>query len=122
MPHGWLVRWSGEGDEGYFGDCHAITHYASRVVALSSASFGDDGVCLERGQKGVSVLEILLHEFVHVRCPDIEHGGEFNRLVRLACAEIGLESVYHLLPPPRQRPKGRVIRGRSLKERLDGCE
>lgn len=73
-----------------------MTDVVSREIWLFLDGFSADrGVFSDPAAGEVPVLEILIHEMTHVWVPELRHGGEFDRIVRSACAEVGMECVYH---------------------------
>lgn len=86
MPKGWDVVWVG-----FMRGALGLCCYGERSIKLS---FGDLGKGEHRRDRQTP-LEVLIHEFVHVRCRGLRHGEEFDRLVRLACEEIGVPVRGH---------------------------
>lgn len=83
-PRGWRVAWAG-----FMRGAMGLTYWSERRILLSH---GD--------ARRHPVLLTLVHEFVHVRCPDLRHGAEFRRLVNAAAERLGI--------PDRECPRPRV--------------
>ena len=74
-PKGWRVQWVG-----FMRGCGGLTVYGRKVVLLSYA---------DARKKDGDVIELLCHEFVHVRCGHtLRHGKDFTRLEQAAVARL----------------------------------
>ena len=85
-PTGWRVEWAG-----FMRGALGMTIYSERRVLLS---YGDAKVHHRHGRSGP--VEVLLHEFVHLRSRGLRHGVEFRSL------ENGLRSRLGF--PPKEIP------------------
>jgi len=66
-PKGWKVEWVG-----FMRNVHGLTLYGRKVILLSYA---------DAKKKHADPVELLCHEFVHMRCGHkLRHGKDFSRL------------------------------------------
>lgn len=80
-PRGWHVLW------GRKRRCRGETFYHRRVIYLTHKhAVRRDG----------GIVEILIHEFWHVRRPKLSHGLEMARLIVADCKKLGIEALHHL--------------------------
>lgn len=82
-PRGWHVQWVG-----FMRGALGLCLWDERRILLSWAD-------ANRNRDGYGVLGTLLHEFVHVRCPDLRHGPEFCALENAARVRVGLPEKTH---------------------------
>jgi hypothetical protein len=124
-PKGWRVIWCAPMG-GYMGSCsygerlirlcyksfakpHYQTAYESRRLYVGGSGhvhvgmerrweFGPeiDAHSPVRRVEERSVIEVLLHEFTHLRNRKLRHGEEFSRLVRWGLSRLGLDHLHHL--------------------------
>jgi len=77
-PKGWRVEW-----RGFMRGCLGLTVFHSSRILLS---YGDakggtkSKASIHKGEPE-GVIGTLVHEFVHMRNPEMNHGKEFSRLV-----------------------------------------
>lgn len=82
-PSKWQVEWAG-----FMRGALGLTLYRRRTILLSYADAKRGTAVRWEGVPGA--VATLVHEFVHVRCPKMRHGGEFRRIERSLLARIGL--------------------------------
>lgn len=100
-PSGWRVEWVG-----FMRGALALTSWDERCILLSYGDHAGRAIITRRNHFIASAegtrpatklralpVETLLHEFVHVRCPALRHGKEFNSLVTGLRRRIGLEEA-----------------------------
>ena len=86
-PPGWRVEWAG-----FTRGCYGLTVWSRKMIVLSHGDHS--GRPLTRGgRRRPGAVETLLHELVHVRCPKLRHGVEFNRLVNALRVRLGFDPV-----------------------------
>ncbi len=77
MPPGWKVRW--------VTNCKG----AGRAQGLCSL---DKKMIDLRWDCHETCVATLIHEYVHVRCPTLLHGIEFEAITTAACERVGVEN------------------------------
>ncbi len=92
LPEGWRVirfekrtRWHGAqiGPQGYHGAAGRCS-WRLKTILLHRCCWQSGGLHSERAVPSSGWLGILLHEMIHMRCPGLKHGREFNDLTRQA--------------------------------------
>ncbi len=58
------------------------------VILLHRSCWHGGGSHSGRAVPGSSWLGVLIHEFIHLRCPFLQHGREFDRLTAAAYARV----------------------------------
>lgn len=76
--------------------------YGSGTVELSWQKFAPEAKTNgrrygDRQHDEYSLLGVLIHEFVHLRCPGLKHGKEFKRIEHDAQRAIGLDIPSYML-------------------------
>lgn len=73
-PRGWKVEWAG-----FMRNTVGLTLWESRRILLNYAD----------ARRGRNIVCTLVHEFIHVRFPQLRHGKDFERLVQSGCHRLG---------------------------------
>ena len=81
-PKGWTVEWAG-----FMRGVYGLTLYGRRTILLS---YGDARRGMATSSHGCTgVVEVLCHEFIHMRCgKELRHGRDFQRLQRAAIGRL----------------------------------
>jgi hypothetical protein len=77
-PVGWRVEWAG-----FMRNCGGLTLWHRRLILLNYAD------C----RRITCAVEILVHEFIHMRHRKLRHGMDFRRLENLARRKLGFEEL-----------------------------